>query len=69
MMQTFDWKSLSILDGSERTFLERLRSPDPNLPFLLRTIGIVLPFSFIFLAIPFVVFSSLAEAFLELNLG
>jgi hypothetical protein len=63
-MQILSWKSLSSLEGSERTFLERVRSPDPNFPFLLRTVAFVLPVSFIFLAIPFAAFPFLAEALL-----
>jgi hypothetical protein len=49
---TRGWNSLSARDGSKRTFAERLRSPDRDFPRLLRTIAIVLPLSFGFVAIP-----------------
>jgi len=51
-MPTPQWKPLSALDGSDRTFTERLRSPDPDFPRLLRATAIVLPLSVGFVAIP-----------------
>jgi hypothetical protein len=63
-MAILRWKSLSHLDDCERTFLERIRSPDPNFPFLLKTLAFVLPLSFAFLAILFAAFTFLTEALL-----
>jgi hypothetical protein len=63
-MEILGWKSLSSLDGSERTFVERVRKPDANFPFLLMTLAIVLPLGFGFLMIPFAVLPSLTEAVL-----
>jgi hypothetical protein len=53
-MQARGWKSLSNLDGSERTFLERVRSPVVS----------VLLLHFLFLAIPFAVFPLVTEMLL-----
>jgi hypothetical protein len=63
-MQALGWKSLSSLDGSERTFMERVRTPDANFPFLLRTLAFVLPIGFFFLTIPFAVLPILTAAVL-----
>jgi len=63
-MEAFRWKSLPSLDGSERTFMERVRTPDANFPFLLMTLAIVLPIGFGFLMIPFAALPILTEAVL-----
>jgi hypothetical protein len=42
--------------------MERVRTPDANFPFLLRTLAFVLPIGFGFLMIPFAVLPILAEA-------
>jgi hypothetical protein len=63
-MQAFRWKSLSSLDGSERTFWERVRTPDANLPYFLMTLAVFLPIGFGILMIPVVVLPLLTEAFL-----
>jgi hypothetical protein len=64
MMASLRWRSLSRLDGCERNFLERIRSPDPGFPFLLRTLAFVLPLSFAFLAVLFAAIFFLTEALL-----
>lgn len=56
--------NLSSLDGSERTFMERVRTPDANFPFLLMTLAFVLPLGFGFLMFPFAVLPNLSEAVL-----
>jgi hypothetical protein len=63
-MQALRWKSLSGLDGSERTFGERLRTPDASFPRLLMALSIFLPIGFGILMIPFMVLPLLADAFL-----
>jgi len=63
-MQPFRWRSLSSLDGSERSFMERVRAPDAKFPFLLLTLAFVLPIGFGFLMIPFAVLPMLTEAVL-----
>jgi hypothetical protein len=63
-MQTFQWKPLSSLDGSEKTFRERLRTPDASFPRLLMTLSVFLPIGFGIFMIPFVVVALLADAFL-----
>src|SRR5262249_54951804 len=63
-MEPFRWRSLSKLDGSERGFIERVRAPDANFRFLLRTLAFVFPLVFGFLMIPFAVFPILTEAVL-----
>lgn len=63
-MQTFRWKSLSSLDGSERTFRERVRTPDANFSYFLMTVAVFLPIGFGILMIPIVVLPLLTEAFL-----
>jgi hypothetical protein len=62
MMASSRWKSLSSLDGSEKTFWERVRSPDPKFPFLLRTLAFLFPLIFAFIAIPFALFPLVSEA-------
>ena len=64
MMAISRWKSLSSLDGSEKTFWERVRSPDPNFPFLLRTAAFLFPLIFAFIAVLFAIFPLLSEALL-----
>jgi hypothetical protein len=61
-MQTLGWKSFSSLDGSERTFIERVRAPDANFPSLLRTLAFVLPLGFLFCMLPFAALPILTEA-------
>ena len=63
-MQAFRWKSLSSLDGSERTFWDRVRIPDDNFPHFLLTLAVFLPIGFGILMIPFMVLPLLSEAFL-----
>jgi hypothetical protein len=57
-------KSLSGLDGSEKTFMERLRAPDDKFPILLLTLGFAIPIGFALLMIPFAVLPLLTEAIL-----
>ena len=61
-MATLRWNSLSSLDGSEKTFWERVRSPDPKFPFLLRTLAFLFPLIFAFVAIPFALFPLVSES-------
>jgi hypothetical protein len=63
-MAAFRWKSISSLDGSERTFWERVRNPDANFPRLLFTLAVFLPIGFGFLMIPLAVLPALTEAVL-----
>ena len=63
-MQAFRWRSLSSLDGSERSFMERVRAPDVKFPFLLLTLAFVFPIGFGLLMIPFAVLPMLTEAVL-----
>jgi hypothetical protein len=63
-MQTFRWKSLSSLDGSERTFRERVRTPDAKFPYFLTTLAVFLPIGFGILMIAIAVLPLLTVAFL-----
>jgi len=63
-MQLFRWQSLSSLDGSERSFMERVRAPDTRFPRLLLTLAFVLPIGCGFLMIPFAVLPMLTQAVL-----
>lgn len=63
-MQATHWKSLSGLDGSDKTFLERVRAPDAKFPVLLLTLGFAIPIGFGLLMIPIMVLPLLTEAIL-----
>jgi hypothetical protein len=64
IMEAFRWKSLFSLDGSERSFMERVRAPDAGFPNVLRALAMILPFGFVFLMIPVLVLPILTEAVL-----
>jgi len=64
IMQAFRRRLLSSLDGSERSFMERVRVPDAKFPFLPLTLAFLLPIGFGFLMIPFAVVPMLTEAVL-----
>ena len=63
-MGTFRWRSLSSLDGSERSFRERLRVPDEGFSRLLMTLSVFLPIGFGIIMMPLMVLPRLIEAFL-----
>jgi hypothetical protein len=63
-VQAYRWKSLSSLDGSQRTFRERVRAPDANFPYLLKTLAVFLPIVFALLMLPIVILPLLTEAVL-----
>jgi len=64
-MQAVRWKSLSSLDGSERSFRERIRTPEASFPRFVMTLSVFLPIGFGILMIPFAVLPGLSEAFLR----
>ena len=61
-MANLRWIPLSSLDGSDKTFWERVRSPDPNFPLLLRTLAFLFPLIFGFVAVTFALFPLVSEA-------
>jgi hypothetical protein len=61
-MQAYRWNRFSSLDGSERSFMERIRRPDPNFPRFLMTLSVFSPIGLAMLMLPVVNLPMLTEA-------